>query len=324
MHKMMPLLKHTDFPAIRRGRLETLQINVGYKCNQACFHCHVNASPKRKEMMTRETLEAVLEFVNVSSVATVDITGGAPELNPYFRELVTRVRGMGRRVIDRCNLTILEAPGFEDTPAFLADNRVVIIASLPCYLEDNVNQQRGDGVYAASIRALKKLNALGYGGTDTNLELNLVYNPIGPQLPPAQDQLQAAYQRELASRHGIEFNQLFTLANMPVGRFGSTLVSKGQFHDYMTLLRGAHSDDNLGGVMCRNLISVDYRGYVYDCDFNQMLGIPLQYAATVNGHRRPHLRDLINHDLEGNPIMVADHCYGCTAGQGSSCGGALQ
>lgn len=326
MHKMMPLLKQTDFPAIRRGNLEILQINIGYKCNQACFHCHVNASPKRKEMMSRDTLETVLEFVNISTVKTLDITGGAPELNPYFKELVTRARGMGRRVIDRCNLTILEEPGFEDMPVFLADNNVAITASLPCYLEENVNQQRGDGVYAASIRALKKLNALGYGKPDSHLELNLVYNPIGPQLPPAQEALQAAYQRELASRHGIEFNQLFTLANMPIARFGSTLVSKGQFHDYMALLRSSHSDGNLDGVMCRNLISVDYRGYVYDCDFNQMLGMPLRHAAIGNGvqHPRTHLRDLINHDLKGNPIMVADHCYGCTAGQGSSCGGALQ
>ncbi|MBA2410605.1 MAG: arsenosugar biosynthesis radical SAM protein ArsS [Gammaproteobacteria bacterium] len=325
MHKMMPRLKQTAFPAIRRGKLETLQINVGYKCNQACFHCHVNASPKRKEMMSRETMETVLEFVKVPTITTVDITGGAPELNPFFREMVTRLCGMGMRVIDRCNLTILEEPGFEDMPAFLADNGVVITASLPCYLEDNVNQQRGDGVYAASIRALKKLNALGYGRPGANLELNLVYNPVGPQLPPAQEGLQADYQRELASRHGIEFNQLFTLANMPIARFGSTLVSKGQFHDYMILLRGAHSDDNIMGVMCRNLISVDYRGYVYDCDFNQMLGIPLLAASSSNSqHPRTHLRDLINHDLEGNPIMVADHCYGCTAGQGSSCGGALQ
>jgi|SRR5680860_164537 len=325
MHKMMPLLKHTDFPAIRRGKLDTLQINVGYKCNQACFHCHVNASPKRKEMMSRETMETVLEFAKDSRITTVDITGGAPELNPYFREMVTRLRGMGRRVIDRCNLTILEEPGFEDMPAFLADNGVAITASLPCYSEENVNQQRGDGVYAASIRALKKLNALGYGRPGADLELNLVYNPVGPHLPPAQEELQAAYQRELASRHGIEFNQLFTLANMPIARFGSTLVSKGHFYDYMALLRGAHSDDNLSGVMCRNLISVDYRGYVYDCDFNQMLGIPLHAASSSNSQRpRTHLRDLIDYDLEGNPIMVADHCYGCTAGQGSSCGGALQ
>ncbi|MBA2493036.1 MAG: arsenosugar biosynthesis radical SAM protein ArsS [Gammaproteobacteria bacterium] len=325
MRKMMPLLKHTDFPTIRRGKLDTLQINVGYKCNQACFHCHVNASPKRKEMMSRETMEIVLAFVKDPRITSVDITGGAPELNPHFREMVTRLRGMRKRVIDRCNLTILEEPGFEEMPAFLADNGVAITASLPCYSEENVNQQRGDGVYAASIRALKKLNVLGYGRPDTNLELNLVYNPIGPHLPPAQAGLQTAYRRELASRHGIEFNQLFTLANMPIARFGSTLVSKGQFRNYMALLRGAHSDDNLSGVMCRNLISVDYGGYVYDCDFNQMLGIPL-YAASSRNSKRPrtHLRDLIDHDLEGNPIMVADHCYGCTAGQGSSCGGALQ
>jgi radical SAM/Cys-rich protein len=319
MHKMMPLLKATDFPAIHRGRLEILQVNVGYKCNQACFHCHVNASPKRKEQMSHEVVDTVLAFLEASSAQTLDITGGAPELNPHFRELVSRARSLGRHVIDRCNLTILEEPGFEDMPAFLAGHGVEIIASLPCYLEENVNEQRGDGVYAASIRALKKLNAQGYGKAGSGLELNLVYNPVGPQLPPAQGPLEADYKRELATRHGIEFNRLYTLANMPIARFGSTLVSQGKFHDYMRLLRGAHCHDNLASVMCRNLLSVDYRGYVYDCDFNQMLGIPAKDAARP----RAHLRELIGCDLTGRPIMVADHCYGCTAGQGSSCGGAL-
>jgi radical SAM/Cys-rich protein len=319
MHKMMPLLRYTDFPAMRRGRLEILQVNVGYKCNQACFHCHVNASPKRKEQMSRDTMEAVLEFLKISAVEIVDITGGAPELNPHFRELVMRARGMGKHVIDRCNLTILEEPGFEDLPDFLAAQCAEIIASLPCYLEENVDQQRGDGVYAASIRALKRFNALGYGKADSGLTLNLVYNPIGAYLPPAQEGLQADYKRELGRRHGIEFNSLYTLANMPIARFGSTLVSKGELHRYMALLRRSHRDENLRQVMCRNLLSVDYRGYVYDCDFNQMLGIPLRDG----GRPRTHLRELMGRDLEGNPIMVADHCYGCTAGQGSSCGGAL-
>jgi radical SAM/Cys-rich protein len=319
MHKMMPLLKQTDFPVLRRGRLETLQVNVGYQCNQACLHCHVNASPKRKEQMSRETVETVLAFLEISNAANLDITGGAPELNPHFRELVTRARGMDKHVMDRCNLTILEEPGFEDMAAFLAAQRVEIIASLPCYLEDSVDKQRGDGVHAASMRALKKLNVLGYGKLDTGLILNLVYNPIGPYLPPPQASLQADYKRELKNRYGIEFNQLYTLANMPIARFGSTLVSTGQFQDYMMLLRRSHRDENLGQVMCRNLISVDYRGYVYDCDFNQMLGIPLHLATRP----RSHLQELRKLDLKGNPIMVADHCYGCTAGQGSSCGGAL-
>jgi radical SAM/Cys-rich protein len=319
MHKMMPLLRETDFPAIRRGRLQTVQINIGYKCNQACLHCHVNAGPNRKETMSSETVETVLEFIKVRTIETVDITGGAPELNPHFRGLVARARGMDKHVIDRCNLTVLEEPGFEDTPRFLADHGVEIIASLPCYLEENVDAQRGKGVYGASVRGLQKLHALGYGKADSALMLNLVYNPIGPYLPPAQDELEAEYKRELKNRYGIEFNRLYTLANMPIARFGSSLVSKGQFHEYMTLLRGAHCNENLAGVMCRTLISVDYRGYVYDCDFNQMLRIPLR----SNEHPRWHLKDLLNRDLEGNPIIVADHCYGCTAGQGSSCGGAL-
>jgi radical SAM/Cys-rich protein len=319
MHKMMPLLRETDFPPIRRGRLQTVQINIGYKCNQACLHCHVNAGPNRKETMSSETVETVLEFIKVRTIETVDITGGAPELNPHFRGLVARARGMDKHVIDRCNLTVLEEPGFEDTPRFLADHGVEIIASLPCYLEENVDAQRGKGVYGASVRGLQKLHALGYGKADSALMLNLVYNPIGPYLPPAQDELEADYKRELKNRYGIEFNRLYTLANMPIARFGSSLVSKGQFHEYMTLLRGAHCNENLAGVMCRTLISVDYRGYVYDCDFNQMLRIPLR----SNEHPRWHLKDLLNRDLEGNPIIVADHCYGCTAGRGSSCGGAL-
>lgn len=319
MHKMMPLLKATDFPPIRRGKLETLQVNVGYKCNQACLHCHVNASPKRKEQMDHATVETALEFLRVSEAEILDITGGAPELNPNFRELVIEARRMGKRVIDRCNLTILEEPGFEGLGEFLAANAVEITASLPCYLEENVDQQRGDGVHAASIRALRTLNALGYGKTE-KLPLNLVYNPIGPYLPPSQETLETDYKRELKNRYDIEFDELYTLANMPIARFGSTLVTQGKFNDYMKVLKDAHRNENVCGVMCRSLVSVDYRGYVYDCDFNQMLGLPLR----VNGHIRLHLRDLIGQDLDGNPIQIADHCYGCTAGQGSSCGGALQ
>ncbi len=320
MHKMMPLLRRTDFPAIRRGRLQTLQINVGYKCNQACLHCHVNASPKRKEMMSRETVDVVLDFLKTSAVDTLDITGGAPELNPHFRELVTRARELGKHVMDRCNLTIVEEPGYDELPEFLARHAVEVVASLPCYLEENVNAQRGAGVFEASIRALQKLNAVGYGRDNTGLTLNLVYNPIGPYLPPPQQVLKADYKRELGNRYGIVFNDLYTLANMPIARFGSTLVSKSEFDSYMSLLHRSHRVENLEQVMCRNLISVDYRGFVYDCDFNQMLGIPLRSRTRP----RVHLRELVGAELEGSPIMVADHCYGCTAGQGSSCGGALQ
>ena len=319
MHATLPLLKDTDFPAIRRGRLTTLQVNLGYRCNQSCLHCHVNAGPNRTEMMSADTIDTVVEFLKAGKIETLDLTGGAPELNPHFRDLVTRARALGVHVMDRCNLTILSEPGQEDLAAFLAANAVEVIASLPCYLEDNVDGQRGKGVYQGSIEGLKKLNALGYGQPGSGLALNLVYNPTGPFLPPPQAALEADYKRELAERFGIVFSQLFTLTNLPIQRFGSTLISKGQFEDYMTLLRDAYRAENLDAVMCRSLLSVDWQGHVYDCDFNQMLGLPLR----IEGRPRPQLADLIGHDLAGNPIVIADHCYGCTAGQGSSCGGAL-
>ena len=319
MHATLPLIQQFGFPALRRGRLETLQVNLGYKCNQSCLHCHVNAGPTRTELMSRETIGDVLAFIAVGGIRTLDVTGGAPELNPHFRELVSRARELGARVIDRCNLTVLEEPGQEDLAGFLAASQVEITASLPCYTEELVDRQRGKGVYEKSIAGLQRLNALGYGAPDSGLVLNLVYNPQGPSLPPGQESLEADYKRELGARHGVVFNRLFTLANMPIQRFGSTLVSKGQFGDYMTLLKGAHRDENLDAVMCRTLVSVDWQGAVYDCDFNQMLGLPLM----VDGVRRPQLSDLIGRDLAGNPIAVRDHCYGCTAGQGSSCGGAL-
>jgi radical SAM/Cys-rich protein len=320
MRDTWPLLQTIPFPAISRARLDTLQVNVGYRCNQSCVHCHVNAGPNRTEEMDGETIDLALAFLERRRVATLDITGGAPELNPHFRRLVTSARDMGVRVMDRCNLTILEQPGQEDLGRFLADNQVEIVASMPCYLEDNVDRQRGKGVFDGSIRGLKQLNALGYGRPETGLVLNLVYNPQGPSLPPAQAALEADYRRMLGDRHGIVFNSLYTLANMPIQRFGAILVSQGQFDEYMALLRHAHLDANLDGVMCRNLISVDYRGYVYDCDFNQMLDLPLSRA----GRERVHLADLIDDDVAGNPIRVAGHCFGCTAGQGSSCGGALK
>jgi radical SAM/Cys-rich protein len=316
VHATLPLLRHYRFPAIARARLETLQVNLGYKCNQSCLHCHVNAGPTRTEMMSRETLTDVMVFIEMGKIKTLDVTGGAPELHPHFRELVTRAHALGVKVIDRCNLTVLEEPGQEDTADFLAKNEVEITASLPCYTEELVDRQRGKGVYEKSIRSIRKLNALGYGD---ELALNLVYNPQGPSLPPAQDKLEADYKRILGETFGIRFNRLLTLANMPIQRFGSTLISKGQFNQYMTLLHEAHRDENLAAVMCRTLISVDWQGDVYDCDFNQMLDLPLR----TKNRARPKLADLIGRDLEGNPIAVRDHCYGCTAGQGSSCSGAL-
>ncbi len=316
MHATLPLMRHYGFPALRRARLETLQVNLGYKCNQSCLHCHVNAGPTRSEMMAPEIVAEVLGFVSKNRIGILDITGGAPELHPQFREIVARARALGVRVIDRCNLTILEESGQEGLAEFLEANQVEIIASLPCYTPELVDRQRGKGVYEKSIRALKRLNRLGYG---TRLPLNLVYNPQGPSLPPAQDRLEADYKRILGETHGVVFSRLYTLANMPIQRFGSTLVSKGQFNGYMKLLREAHRDQNLETVMCRTVVSVDWQGYVYDCDFNQMLELPLALA----GKRRMRLADLAGRDLAGNPIAVRDHCYGCTAGQGSSCGGAL-
>jgi len=318
MRDTYPLLLKSDFQALRRDRLETLQANLGYRCNQSCFHCHVAASPKRTEEMGWETMELLLRFAQRQSVVTIDLTGGAPELNPHFRRLVTAARAQGLRVIDRCNLTILDEPGQEDLADFLAANEVEIVASLPCYLEENVDRQRGDGVFEASLAGLRQLNALGYGLPGSGRILNLVYNPVGATLPPPQEPLEATYKEQLAIRHGIVFNRLFALANMPIKRFGSTLISRRQFDGYMELLKGAHRDDNLAGVMCKTLISVSWQGHVHDCDFNQMLGLPLGRGA-----RPVHLADLFDVDFEHAPIRVAGHCYGCTAGQGSSCGGAL-
>lgn len=320
MRDTWPLLHRISFPAIARGRLDTLQVNVGYRCNQSCVHCHVNAGPNRTEEMSGEIVDTVIAFLRRRRIGTLDITGGAPELNPHFRRLVTAARDMGVRVMDRCNLTILELEGHGDLAEFLAAQQVEIVASLPCYSEENVSKQRGQGVFDASIRGLQKLNALGYGDERTGLVVNLVYNPQGPSLPPPQAALEADYKRELAEHFGVRFNRLFTLANMPIQRFGAILLAKGKFDEYLDLLRHAHLDANLDGVMCRSLISVDYRGHVYDCDFNQMLDLPL----AREGGSLVRLADLLDEDLEGNPIRVAGHCFACTAGQGSSCGGALK
>jgi radical SAM/Cys-rich protein len=315
----LPLLEQTDFPAIRRERLETLQVNLGYRCNQQCVHCHVNAGPNRTEQMSAETVGQVVEVQKAGRVSCLDLTGGAPELHPQFRRLVETARGLGARVIDRCNLTILEEPGQEDLAAFLAAQGVEIVASLPCYLEENVDRQRGKGVFDRSVGALRRLNALGYGLEGSDLSLSLVYNPQGPTLPPPQCALEADYRRHLLDHYGVSFTRLLTLTNMPIQRFGSLLLSKGQFEPYVRLLKASHQDANLDQVMCRSLVSVDWQGFLYDCDFNQMLGIPLRGAKA----QRRHVTDLLADDLTGTPIAVADHCYGCTAGQGSSCGGAL-
>ncbi len=318
MHDTLPLLKKTQFPAISRARLDTLQVNLGYQCNQSCVHCHVNAGPNRTEMMDADTLALIPRVLAARGLQTLDLTGGAPELHPGFRGLVRAARGQGVKVIDRCNLTILFEPGQEDLAEFLAQQGVSIVASLPCYSATYVDKQRGQGVFDLSIAALQKLNQLGYGQPGSGLLLNLVYNPQGPSLPPDQQALQADYKRELHAHFGIVFNDLYALTNMPIQRFGSTLVSKGTFEAYMTLLKGSFQQQNLAGVMCRNTVSVDYLGWLSDCDFNQQLGLPLG----TSGVQR-HLRDLLQTDLNQQPIRVAGHCYGCTAGQGSSCGGAL-
>lgn len=318
MHETLPHLNKMNFPLIERSSLDTVQINIGLKCNQQCVHCHVNSSPKRTEMMSPETIESVKSFLIKKNIQTLDITGGAPELHPEFKSLVSFAKEHSVNVIDRCNLTILFEPGMDDLAQFLAINEVEIVASLPCYELENVDAQRGKGVFERSISGLKKLNDLGYGKPNTNLILNLVYNPQGPVLPPSQEELEKLYKEELFNRYGIEFNQLFTLCNMPIQRFGSTLISKNQLSDYMMLLKESYRNVNLENIMCRHLISIDWQGNVYDCDFNQMLGLNMQ-----DSEKKVHISELINTNVDGNTIAVRDHCYGCTAGQGSSCGGAL-
>ena len=306
----------STFPSVKRQQLECLQVNLGYKCNLSCVHCHVNAGPQRTEMMAKETVNDILTVLKERQIQALDLTGGAPELNPHFRYLVIEARKLGVNVIDRCNLTILFEERQENLAAFLADQQVEIIASLPCYLEDNVSKQRGKGVFQQSIEAIKILNRLGYG--TGGLNLNLVYNPQGAVLPPAQSDLEKDYKRVLADEYGVYFNQLFTITNVPVQRFRSVLEAHNEYQSYISLLKNNYSQSNLETVMCKTLVSVDWRGYLYDCDFNQMLDLSLQKA-----NKKTHVRELLEFDLAESAVVVGEHCFACTAGQGSSCGGAL-
>ncbi|MDD2739675.1 MAG: arsenosugar biosynthesis radical SAM protein ArsS [Methylomonas lenta] len=319
MHNSKPRLLNSDFPAIFRKPLQILQLNLGYLCNLSCVHCHVNAGPKRTEMMSRETIDQVLALAEATNIHTLDLTGGAPEMHADFRYLVRMARERGIEVIDRCNLTILEAPGYEDMADFLAAQQVQIVASLPCYLEDNVDKQRGKGVFKDSLAALQRLNRLGYAQPGSQLKLNLVFNPQDALLPPDQQTLEQAYKQHLQADYGIVFNSLFAIANMPIKRFGSMLISQGQFESYMRLLKDNFRADNLDNLMCLNTLSIDWQGNVYDCDFNQMLDMPLGAIAKP----RVHISQLNLEQLNHAPITTAAHCFGCTAGQGSSCGGAL-
>ncbi len=318
MRETKHLLFPGDFPAINRTRLTTLQVNLGYKCNQSCTHCHVNAGPNRTEMIDDATLDLVIKYISENDISLLDVTGGAPELHPRFRQLVIAAGKAGVTVRDRCNLTILFEPQQEDLAQFLADNQVEIVASLPCYTEDTVNKQRGKGVFSLSIDALQQLNALGYA-EDDNLNLHLVFNPSGPVLPPSQVELEKEFKERLAQDHNVRFNELFVITNMPIQRFGSSLLSTGHFHSYMDTLRSNHQTDNLSTVMCKDTVSIDWQGNVYDCDFNQMLEEPL-YS---NDKHSLHISDLFTTNLNDLPIKTGNHCFGCTAGQGSSCSGAL-
>lgn len=302
---------------LKRGPLTTLQVNLGKLCNQACHHCHVEAGPKRTEIMNGKVTDRVIELLAQSpEVGLVDLTGGAPEMMPHFRRLVTAVREMGKRVIDRCNLSILFEEGFEDLAQFLADNQVEIVASLPCYSKENVDKQRGRGVFDKSVEGLELLNDLGYGKEGSPLKLDLVYNPGGPFLPPGQMGLQAAYKKELKELFDIEFHSLLTITNMPIKRFLKDLQSQGKEEEYQQLLIDSFNSDSVEGLMCRSLVSVGWDGQIYDCDFNQMLDMPVQSRRSVFDIEK--LEDLLD-----DPVVVANHCYGCTAGAGSSCGGAL-
>ncbi len=310
------LAAHGRFP-LTADRVRTLQINLGKLCNQTCTHCHVDAGPDRREIMTRETMQDCLDALDRSEIATVDLTGGAPEMNPHFRWFVAEIRRRGRHVIDRCNLTILTANGYQDLSEFLAEQQVEVIASLPCYLEENCDRQRGEGVFERSIAGLRRLNQVGYAQPDSELTLHLVYNPVGPSLPPDQGELEAAYKQQLGDRFGIRFNRLYTITNMPISRFLAELLQTGRYEDYLRKLADAFNPAAIDGLMCRTVLSVDWQGRLYDCDFNQMLDLPVELTLPR------HIRGFRSHDFSGRDILTGRHCYGCTAGAGSSCQGAI-
>ena len=311
-------LANAGVSQLTANRIEILQVNLGKLCNMTCDHCHVDAGPDRREIMQRSEIDACLQTLqNNPEIKTLDLTGGAPEMNPHFCDLVTSARKLGCHVIDRCNLTILLAKGYQHLPQFLAENSVEIVASLPCYLEENTDSQRGDGAFSKSIEALLKLNALGYGKTGTGLTLTLVYNPVGPNLPPAQSDLELAYRRELRTRFGIEFDRLFTITNMPVSRYLDFLIRTGDYSAYMEKLINAFNPAAVSGLMCRNTLSVGWDGQLYDCDFNQMLELSL------NAPNPTRIQEFQNDKLINRPIQVAQHCFGCTAGAGSGCQGSI-
>lgn len=302
---------------LQRGSITTLQVNIGKLCNQACHHCHVEAGPKRTEIMERKTVNRLLDLLATEpQIHTVDITGGAPELNPHFRYFVAEIRRMGKEVIDRCNLTVFYEPNQEDTPEFLAQSQIQVVASLPCYLEDNVDKQRGKGVFGKSVSALQKLGSLGYGKEGSGLKLHLVYNPIGAHLPPAQAGLEAAYKKKLLDEFGIQFNSLFTITNMPIKRFAHMLERDGLMEQYMQLLIDNFNPKAASSVMCAELVSIGWDGKIYDCDFNQMLDMPIGWQPKT-------IWDIKNLSDLDKTIAMGDHCFGCTAGSGSSCTGAL-
>lgn len=304
------------FP-LRATVVDTLQINLGYMCNQVCVHCHVNAGPDRTEIMKRETLVQCLKVVKENSIECVDLTGGAPEMNPHFRWFSTECRALGTRVIVRSNLTIMSEPGHEDLPEFDAEHKLDIVASLPCYTEENVDKQRGKGTFERSIDAIRRLNKLCYAQQNSELKLDLVFNPSGPSLPGDQTELEADFKRELDKNFGIKFNNLFTITNMPIGRFGRMLARRGQLDPYIDLLASAYNAYATERVMCRNLISVGWDGFIYDCDFNQMLNLRTAFGAPT------HIDDFDYKSLVERRIATGSHCFGCTAGAGSSCSGAL-
>ena len=302
----------------RRG-VDVLQVNMGKYCNLACIHCHVESGPNRPELMSREIVDAVLRFLGRTNIPTVDITGGAPELNPTFDYLVESAVGLGRHVMDRCNLTVIFEPGKDYLPEFFERHRVELVCSLPCYSEENVDRQRGKGTFELSIRALQMFNELGYGQSESGLVLHLVYNPVGPHLPPPQDQLEQDYKRILKEKFGIVFNRLYCLSNMPITRYATHLKLRGEYEKYMELLENSFNASTLEQVMCRNLISVGWEGTIYDCDFNQMLDLPIRDADG----KPLNISTLSFDQVQHLPVTVGDHCYACTAGSGSSCGGAL-